>query len=78
MVETLMFYMNEASIELLNDRRAYLERVIIPRVENGLDLHRGWSESLRKKPDTIELISVLRSALKFFNDNGFFSNKINS
>lgn len=76
MVETLMFYMTEASIELLNDRRVYLERVIIPRVEKGLELHRGWSESLRKKPDTIELISVSRSALKFFNDNGFVSNKI--
>ena len=76
MVETLMFYMNEASIELLNDRRVYLERVIIPRVENGLELHRGWSESLRKNPDTIELISVFMSALKFFNENGFFSNKI--
>ncbi len=76
MVETLMFYMNEASIELLNGRRAYLERVIIPRVEEGIRLHSGWSESLRKKPDTIELISVFRSALKFFNDNGFFSNKI--
>ncbi len=78
MVETLMFYMNEASIGLLNDRRAYLERVIIPRVEKGLELHGGWSESLRDKPETIELISVFRSALKFFNENGFFSNKIYS
>lgn len=78
MVETLMFYMNEASIELMNDRRTYLERVIIPRVEEGIKLHIGWSETLRNNPETIELISVFRSAIKFFNDNGFRANKIYS
>lgn len=76
MVETLMFYMNEASMQLMDGRREYLERVIIPRVEEGIRLHSGWSESLRNKPETIELISVFRSALKFFNENGFKANKI--
>lgn len=76
MVETLIFYMTEASIELMEGRREYLERVIIPRIIKGIDDHSRCSESLRNKPQIIEFISVLKAALEFFNEKGFVSKPI--
>lgn len=71
MIEQLYFYMTEASPELLEDRREYIERVIVGRLKSGLELMQKWSPEFSSNPEAQTLIATYAEGLKFFIDRGF-------
>lgn len=74
MVEQLIFYMTQASPELLESRREYIERVIVAKLKRGIEEQKQWSLEMRSEPDAIELIDSYESGLKFFTKLGFAGN----
>lgn len=71
MIEQLKFYMTQASPELLQDRREYIERVIVGKLKRGLEEQSAWSSEFKSLPDSLELIAAYESGLKFFTERGF-------
>lgn len=71
MIEQLKFYMTEASPELLEDRREYIERVIVGKLKRGIAEQQAWSQEFASEPDSQMLISAYESALNFFTEKGF-------
>ena len=75
MIEQLNFYMTQASPELLESRREYIERVIVGKLKRGIEEQKEWSQEIRSQPDSIELINAYKSSLEFFTMLGFTGNK---
>ncbi|RYH95922.1 hypothetical protein EVY00_15120 [Citrobacter werkmanii] len=75
MIEQLNFYMTQASPELLESRREYIERVIVGKLKRGIEEQKEWSQEIRSQPDSIELINAYKSGLEFFTRLGFAGNK---
>ncbi|WP_208743899.1 hypothetical protein [Citrobacter portucalensis] len=75
MIEQLNFYMTQASPELLESRREYIERVIVGKLKRGIEEQKQWSQEIRYQPDSIELINAYKSGLEFFTRLGFTGNK---
>ncbi|MES3444083.1 hypothetical protein [Citrobacter freundii] len=75
MIEQLNFYMTQASPELLESRREYIERVIVGKLKRGIEEQKQWSQEIRSQPDSIELINAYKSGLEFFTMLGFTGNK---
>ncbi len=71
MIEQLNFYMNQASPELLESRRVYIERVIVGKLKRGIELQKSWTSKFAAEQDSKELIAVYEAALKFFTEKGF-------
>ncbi|EKL6982130.1 TPA: hypothetical protein SLO54_001081 [Citrobacter freundii] len=71
MIEQLKFYMTQASPELLQDRREYIERVIVGKLKRGIEEQKQWSQEMRSQPDSIELIDAYEAGLQFFTKLGF-------
>lgn len=71
MIEQLNFYMTEASPELLEIRREYIERVIVGKLKRGIEIFRSWTPDSCSTPETAALISAYESGLKFFSERGF-------
>jgi hypothetical protein len=68
-IEQLEFYMREASQELLEARREYIERVIVKKLREGVEEQKTWSPELAS--DAADLIDAYRNGLKFFTERGF-------
>lgn len=58
MIERLNFYMIQASPEILEMRREYIERVIVGKLRRGIEVQKQWSQEMRSQPDSIELINA--------------------
>ena len=71
MIEQLKFYMTQASPELLQDRREYIERIIVGKLKRGIQEQSAWSPEFKSMPDSKELIAAYESGLKFFTERGF-------
>ncbi|MBW9400301.1 hypothetical protein FHC51_10815 [Leclercia sp. EC_58] len=71
MIEQLKFYMTQASPELIEDRREYIDRVIVSKLKRGIEEQKLWSSDMRAEPDSIELIAAYEDGLKFFTKLGF-------
>lgn len=71
MIEQLKFYMTEASPELLEGRRKYIERVIVGKLKRGIAQQQSWSQEFASEPDSQSLITAYEEALKFFTEKGF-------
>lgn len=71
MIEQLRFYMCDASPELLESRRGYIERVIVGKLKAGLESMSQWSQEFSSQPDSIELLESYRAGLAFFTEKGF-------
>ncbi|HBM7586571.1 TPA: hypothetical protein LZ306_003357 [Enterobacter bugandensis] len=71
MIEQLNFYMTQASTELLESRREYIERVIVAKLKRGIEEQKEWSPELRSEPDSLELIDAYEDGIKFFTEKGF-------
>ncbi|HGH4743873.1 MULTISPECIES: hypothetical protein [Serratia] len=69
MIEQLKFYMTEASPELLEARREYIERVIVKKLRDGVEIQKTWSAEFAS--DAAELIEAYRAGLEFFTERGF-------
>jgi hypothetical protein len=70
-IEQLNFYMNQASSELIESRREYIERVIVAKLKRGIEQQKAWSSELKNQHDSIELITAYESGLTFFTERGF-------
>lgn len=73
MIEQLNFYMTQASPELLESRREYIERVIVAKLKIGIKQQMAWSSEFKNEPGSVELISAYKSGLEFFTKMGFNS-----
>lgn len=71
MIEQLNFYMTQASPELLEARREYIEKVIVSKLNRGIEKQKKWSLEFSNLPDSIELIQAYESGIKFFTERGF-------
>ncbi|MEE9648121.1 hypothetical protein [Enterobacter soli] len=71
MIEQLNFYMTQASPELLESRREYIERVIVAKLKRGIEEQNLWSPELKAQQDSIELIDAYEAGLQFFIKLGF-------
>lgn len=71
MIEQLHFYMYQASPELLESRREYIERVIVGQLSRGIVQQKSWSTDFANLPDSIELIEAYEAGLRFFTERGF-------
>ncbi|CAI1140609.1 hypothetical protein [Serratia ficaria] len=69
MLEQLKFYMTEASPELLEARREYIERVIVKKLREGVEVQKSWSVEFAS--DAVDLIDAYRNGLAFFTERGF-------
>ncbi|EBO9914723.1 hypothetical protein [Salmonella enterica] len=74
MIERLNFYMIQASPEILEMRREYIERVIVGKLRRGIEEQKQWSQEMRSQPDSIELINAYEAGLSFFIKAGFAGN----
>ncbi|MDE5206811.1 hypothetical protein PYX06_19240 [Citrobacter amalonaticus] len=59
------FYINDASRECIEGRRAYLCQCLLPRLKEGLSSMRAWKE---KTEDDIELISIYQKGVDFLTE----------
>lgn len=73
MIEQINFYMHQASPELLESRREYIERVIVGKLKRGFEEQKLWSPELLGEPDSKELITAYEEGLRFFTEKGFNS-----
>lgn len=71
MIEQLNFYITEASPELLESRREYIERVIVGKLKRGIEEQKSWSPEFAGEPDSQELITAYADGLRFFTEKGF-------
>lgn len=71
MIEQLIFYMTQASPELLDSRREYIERVIVGKLKRGIEEQKLWTPEFASEPDSQELITAYSEGLKFFTEKGF-------
>ncbi|MDE9429844.1 hypothetical protein [Xenorhabdus bovienii] len=74
MLEQLKFYMTEASAELLEGRRIYIETALMNRLKKGLDTMNKWPHDFSNLSDpegAAELIETYRTGLEFFINAGF-------
>lgn len=71
MIEQLEFYITQASPELLESRREYIESVIVGKLKRGIQEQSAWSSEFKSMPDSKELIVAYESGLKFFTERGF-------
>jgi hypothetical protein len=69
MIEQLNFYMKQASPELIESRREYIERVIVKKLREGVEVQKKWSAEFAS--DALDLIEAYEAGLKFFNERGF-------
>lgn len=69
MIEQLKFYMTEASPELLEARREYIERVIVKKLRDGVKIQKTWPAEFAS--DAADLIEAYREGLEFFTERGF-------
>ncbi|MEN4807332.1 hypothetical protein [Pantoea agglomerans] len=74
MIETLDFYMTQATPELLEGRREYIERVIVGKLKRGIKVMQAWSQEFASQPDAQLLITAYNAALEFFTVKGFNTN----
>ncbi|WP_445496819.1 hypothetical protein [Photorhabdus sp. SF281] len=72
--KTLHFYMTEASAWLLEERREYIQRVIVKRLVDGIADIAVLSPESATKPSSIELKQLYVDALVFFAERGFITN----
>ncbi|EDU0615326.1 hypothetical protein AHY83_000940 [Salmonella enterica subsp. salamae] len=75
MIEQLNFYMTQASPELLEMRREYIERVIVGKLRRGIEEQKRWSQEMRSQPDSLELINAYQAGIQFFITLGFAGNR---
>ncbi|EPR5658791.1 hypothetical protein ACU674_001353 [Klebsiella quasipneumoniae] len=59
------FYINEASQECIEGRRAYLSQCLLPRLKDGLSSMQSWKE---KTEDDLELIGIYQKGIDFLTD----------
>ncbi|WFL66406.1 hypothetical protein [Pantoea sp. X85] len=71
MIEQLNFYMTQASPELLESRREYIERAIVGKLKRGIEEQKSWSPEFASEPDSQELIVAYAEGLRFFTEKGF-------
>lgn len=71
MIEQLNFYMTQASPELLESRREYIERVIVGKLKRGIEIFRSWPPEFATTPESKVLIGAYESGLTFFTERGF-------
>lgn len=71
MIEQLDFYMNQASPELIESRREYVERVIVGKLKWGIEKMRAWPAEFAAEQEAEELIAVYEAAIRFFTERGF-------
>lgn len=71
MIEQLNFYMTEASPELLEGRREYIERVIVGKLKRGIEEQQAWTPEFASEPDAQALIAAYAEGFKFFTEKGF-------
>ncbi|EBL3323403.1 hypothetical protein L8909_003462 [Salmonella enterica] len=64
-VQQINFYVNEASPECIEGRRAYLCQCILPRLKDGLSSMHIWKE---KTDDDLELISIYQKGVDFLTE----------
>ncbi|EJV1664328.1 TPA: hypothetical protein SMO99_003009 [Proteus mirabilis] len=69
--KTLHFYMTEASAWLLEERREYIQRVIVKKLVVGLSDMAKWSPECAAEPDSVELKQMYTEGLAFFTKKGF-------
>ncbi|EMO0630277.1 hypothetical protein WCV77_002716 [Salmonella enterica] len=74
MIEQLNFYMTQASPEILEMRREYIERVIVGKLRRGIEQQKQWSQEMRYQPDSLELINAYEAGIQFFITLGFAGN----
>lgn len=74
MIELMNFYMTQATPELLEDRREYIERVIVGKLKRGVKVQQAWSQEFASQPDSQLLITAYNAALEFFTVRGFNTN----
>ncbi len=56
------FYINDASLECIEGRRAYLSQCLLPRLKGGLSSMQAWKE---KNDDDLELIGIYQKGIDF-------------
>lgn len=61
--------MTEASPELLEARREYIERVIVKKLREGVEVQKSWPAEFAS--DAVDLIDAYRNGLEFFTERGF-------
>lgn len=71
MLEQLNFYMTQATPALMEDRREYIERVIVGKLRRGIDAMKKWTPEMATQPDSLALIAAYDAGLKFFAHLGF-------
>lgn len=59
------FYINDASRECIEGRRAYLCQCLLPRLKDGLSSMQAWKE---KTDDDIELIGIYQKGVDFLTE----------
>ena len=74
MIEQLNFYMTQASPELIEIRREYIERVIVGKLRRGIEEQKHWSQEMKSQPDSLELINAYEAGLNFFTKLSFAGN----
>ncbi|OBU10564.1 hypothetical protein [Morganella psychrotolerans] len=63
--------MTEASAWLLEDRREYIQRVIVKKLVDGLADMQKWSPECATEPGSTELKQMYTDGLAFFTEKGF-------
>ncbi|HIE9242667.1 TPA: hypothetical protein ACXP8N_001580 [Klebsiella variicola subsp. variicola] len=59
------FYINDASLECIEGRRAYLSQCLLPRLKGGLSSMQAWKE---KNDDDLELIGIYQKGIDFLTE----------
>ncbi|HHP5645497.1 TPA: hypothetical protein ACSC6E_001615 [Klebsiella pneumoniae] len=59
------FYINGASLECIEGRRAYLSQCLLPRLKGGLSSMQAWKE---KNDDDLELIGIYQKGIDFLTE----------
>ncbi|CAM7147027.1 hypothetical protein [Klebsiella michiganensis] len=59
------FYINDASLECIEGRRAYLTQCLLPRLKDGLASMQAWKE---KNDDDLELICIYQKGIDFLTE----------
>lgn len=74
--KTLHFYMTEASAWLLEERREYIQRVIVKKLVVGLADMAKWSPECAAEPDSAELKRMYTEGLAFFTGKNFITAEV--
>lgn len=69
----LSYYMTEATSWVMEERRSYIERVIVKKLVEGLADMANWSPECAAEPGSSEIKKMYTEGLAFFTGKGFSS-----